>query len=107
MLAAASRLLGDSCVSVGCSLPRACPVTAPYVRGTRTPSGHAALGHGYPMRSPPVRERRSADAVVRTSTDERRPMSTSASSSLWEDRPRRAFPDPLPPTGHVDTLVVG
>jgi glycine/D-amino acid oxidase-like deaminating enzyme/nitrite reductase/ring-hydroxylating ferredoxin subunit len=34
-------------------------------------------------------------------------MSTSATRSLWEDAPRPAFPDPLPPSGHVDTLVVG
>jgi glycine/D-amino acid oxidase-like deaminating enzyme/nitrite reductase/ring-hydroxylating ferredoxin subunit len=34
-------------------------------------------------------------------------MSTSATPSLWEDTPRPAFPDPLPPSGHVDTIVVG
>ncbi|HEX2893247.1 MAG TPA: FAD-dependent oxidoreductase [Marmoricola sp.] len=34
-------------------------------------------------------------------------MSTSATTPLWEDAPRPAFPDPLPPTGHVETLVVG
>jgi glycine/D-amino acid oxidase-like deaminating enzyme/nitrite reductase/ring-hydroxylating ferredoxin subunit len=34
-------------------------------------------------------------------------MSTSASIPLWEDAPRPAFPDPLPASGHVETLVVG
>src|SRR4051794_26832266 len=34
-------------------------------------------------------------------------MSTAASISLWEDAPRPAYPDPLPPTGRVDVLVVG
>ena len=34
-------------------------------------------------------------------------MSTSATPSLWEDAPRTAFPDPLPPSGRVDTVVVG
>jgi glycine/D-amino acid oxidase-like deaminating enzyme/nitrite reductase/ring-hydroxylating ferredoxin subunit len=34
-------------------------------------------------------------------------MSTSATPSLWEDSSRPAFPDPLPPSGHVETLVVG
>jgi glycine/D-amino acid oxidase-like deaminating enzyme/nitrite reductase/ring-hydroxylating ferredoxin subunit len=34
-------------------------------------------------------------------------MSTSATLPLWEDAPRPAFPDPLPATGHVDTLVIG
>jgi len=34
-------------------------------------------------------------------------MSTSASTPLWEDAPRPAFPDPLPASGHVETLVVG
>lgn len=34
-------------------------------------------------------------------------MSTSATTPLWEDAPRPAFPDPLPPSGRVETLVVG
>ena len=34
-------------------------------------------------------------------------MSTSATTPLWEDAPRPAFVDPLPPTGRVDTVVVG
>jgi glycine/D-amino acid oxidase-like deaminating enzyme/nitrite reductase/ring-hydroxylating ferredoxin subunit len=34
-------------------------------------------------------------------------MSTSATTPLWEDAPRPAFPDPLPATGHVEVLVVG
>jgi glycine/D-amino acid oxidase-like deaminating enzyme/nitrite reductase/ring-hydroxylating ferredoxin subunit len=34
-------------------------------------------------------------------------MSTAASPSLWEDTTRPAFPDPLPPTGQVEVLVVG
>jgi glycine/D-amino acid oxidase-like deaminating enzyme/nitrite reductase/ring-hydroxylating ferredoxin subunit len=34
-------------------------------------------------------------------------MSTAATSSLWEDADRPAYPDPLPPSGHVEVLVVG
>jgi glycine/D-amino acid oxidase-like deaminating enzyme/nitrite reductase/ring-hydroxylating ferredoxin subunit len=34
-------------------------------------------------------------------------MSTAATPSVWEDNPRPAYPDPLPPSGHVETLVVG
>jgi glycine/D-amino acid oxidase-like deaminating enzyme/nitrite reductase/ring-hydroxylating ferredoxin subunit len=34
-------------------------------------------------------------------------MSTAASMPLWEDTPRPAYPDPLPASGHVETLVVG
>jgi len=34
-------------------------------------------------------------------------MSTSATISLWEDVDRPAYPDPLPPSGHVEVLVVG
>jgi glycine/D-amino acid oxidase-like deaminating enzyme len=34
-------------------------------------------------------------------------MSTSDTLSLWEDAPRPAFPDPLPPGGHVEAVVVG
>lgn len=34
-------------------------------------------------------------------------MSTSATPSLWEDAARPAYPDPLPPSGRVETLVVG
>src|SRR5215212_5720112 len=34
-------------------------------------------------------------------------MSTASTISLWEDRSRPAFPDPLPPSGHVEALVVG
>lgn len=34
-------------------------------------------------------------------------MSTAATLPLWEDAPRPAFPDPLPPSGHVEAVVVG
>jgi glycine/D-amino acid oxidase-like deaminating enzyme/nitrite reductase/ring-hydroxylating ferredoxin subunit len=34
-------------------------------------------------------------------------MSTAATISLWEDADRPAYPDPLPPSGHVEVLVVG
>jgi glycine/D-amino acid oxidase-like deaminating enzyme/nitrite reductase/ring-hydroxylating ferredoxin subunit len=34
-------------------------------------------------------------------------MSTSATLSLWEVADRPAYPDPLPPSGHVEVLVVG
>jgi glycine/D-amino acid oxidase-like deaminating enzyme/nitrite reductase/ring-hydroxylating ferredoxin subunit len=34
-------------------------------------------------------------------------MSTASTTSLWEDAPRPAFPDPLPPSGSVEVLVVG
>jgi glycine/D-amino acid oxidase-like deaminating enzyme/nitrite reductase/ring-hydroxylating ferredoxin subunit len=34
-------------------------------------------------------------------------MSTASTTPLWEDAPRPAFPDPLPPSGRVETLVVG
>jgi glycine/D-amino acid oxidase-like deaminating enzyme/nitrite reductase/ring-hydroxylating ferredoxin subunit len=34
-------------------------------------------------------------------------MSTSASPSLWEDAERPAYLEPLPPSGHVEVLVVG
>jgi glycine/D-amino acid oxidase-like deaminating enzyme/nitrite reductase/ring-hydroxylating ferredoxin subunit len=34
-------------------------------------------------------------------------MSTASSMPLWEDAPRPAYPDPLPASGHVETLVVG
>jgi glycine/D-amino acid oxidase-like deaminating enzyme/nitrite reductase/ring-hydroxylating ferredoxin subunit len=34
-------------------------------------------------------------------------MSTGSTISLWEDAPRPAFPDPLPPSGSVEVLVVG
>jgi glycine/D-amino acid oxidase-like deaminating enzyme/nitrite reductase/ring-hydroxylating ferredoxin subunit len=34
-------------------------------------------------------------------------MSTASTISLWEDAPRPAFPDPLPPSGSVETVVVG
>jgi glycine/D-amino acid oxidase-like deaminating enzyme len=34
-------------------------------------------------------------------------MSTGATTPLWEDASRPAFPDPLPPSGSVQALVVG
>ena len=34
-------------------------------------------------------------------------MSTGATIPLWEDAPRPAFPDPLPPSGSVQAAVVG
>ena len=34
-------------------------------------------------------------------------MSTGSTTPLWEDAPRPAFPDPLPPSGSVETVVVG
>src|SRR4051794_19717850 len=78
---------------------------------TRTPPAHAARprdprmapgGHGYRHPSP-ARQRRS----ICERTSGQRSMSTAASASLWEDPTRPAFPEPLPPSGHVDTLVVG
>lgn len=34
-------------------------------------------------------------------------MSTGSTTPLWEDAPRPAFPDPLPPSGSVEAVVVG
>lgn len=34
-------------------------------------------------------------------------MSTASTPSLWEAAPRPAYPDPLPPSGRVGTVVVG
>jgi glycine/D-amino acid oxidase-like deaminating enzyme/nitrite reductase/ring-hydroxylating ferredoxin subunit len=34
-------------------------------------------------------------------------MSTAWTTPLWEDAPRTAYPDPLPPSGSVETVVVG